>query len=110
VTLENRFLDKILICIECREEFVFTVAAQEYFAERGFLDEPKRCKSCYTNLKKGRRRLDNERFGSEPRDDNWGEGLGGVGVLVWRWPPDGHPPRFLCGHAVPPSDFDQDAL
>ena len=31
------FEDKILICCECHEEFVFTSAAQEYFAERGYI-------------------------------------------------------------------------
>lgn len=43
----NRFLPKVLICCECREEFVFTVEAQEYFAERRIPDDPKRCKSCH---------------------------------------------------------------
>jgi len=47
--------DKILICVECNEEFVFTVSAQEYFLERGISDDPKRCKFCYMALKKGRR-------------------------------------------------------
>ncbi len=49
------FEPKILICTECGEEFVFTVAAQEYFAERGYTDDPKRCKSCHTGYKKQQR-------------------------------------------------------
>jgi len=44
--------DKILICVDCNEEFVFTVGAQEYFLERGITEDPKRCKSCYMTLKK----------------------------------------------------------
>jgi len=47
--------DKILICVDCDEEFVFTIGAQHYFLERGIVEEPKRCKSCYTTLKKQKR-------------------------------------------------------
>jgi len=47
--------DKILICVDCNEEFVFTISAQQYFLERGIVEEPKRCKSCYTSLKKQKR-------------------------------------------------------
>lgn len=61
--MEPKFIDKILICIDCNEEFVFTTSAQEYFAERGFMDDPKRCKSCYTDLKKAKRRSDRESVG-----------------------------------------------
>lgn len=46
---------RVLICSECGEEFVFTAAAQEYFAERGYTDDPKRCKTCYTRFKKMQR-------------------------------------------------------
>ena len=47
--------DRILICADCNKEFVFTIGAQEYFLEKGFTEEPKRCKSCYTQLKKEKR-------------------------------------------------------
>ncbi len=46
---------KILICNECREEFVFTSQAQVYFNERGYTEDPKRCKSCHTDYKKTQR-------------------------------------------------------
>lgn len=48
----NGFEPRILICTECNQEFVFTIAAQEYFAERGYSEDPKRCKSCHTKYKK----------------------------------------------------------
>ena len=38
--------DKTLICKECGQEFVFTAGEQEFYAERGFQNEPQRCKSC----------------------------------------------------------------
>lgn len=37
----------ILVCAACNEEFVFTVEAQVYFAEKGFTHPPKYCKSCH---------------------------------------------------------------
>lgn len=51
----NGFEPKILICSECGEEFVFTGAAQQYFAERGYTEDPKRCKACHTQYKKSQR-------------------------------------------------------
>ena len=51
----NCFEPRVLICCECNEEFVFTAAAQQYFAERGYVEDPKRCKACYTQFKKSQR-------------------------------------------------------
>lgn len=53
--MQNGFEAKILICVQCNEEFVFTIAAQEYFAERGYTEDPKRCKTCHTQFKKCQR-------------------------------------------------------
>ena len=53
--MENGFEPKILICSECGEEFVFTGAAQQYFVERGYTEDPKRCKTCHTKYKKTQR-------------------------------------------------------
>ena len=50
--MDNGLEPKFLICTECNEEFVFTIQAQEYFAERGYSEDPKRCKSCHTCTKK----------------------------------------------------------
>lgn len=56
--MQNGFEPKILICVECNEEFVFTAQAQEYFAERGYTEDPKRCKTCHTEYKKMQRERD----------------------------------------------------
>ena len=40
------FEDKTLKCKECGEEFVFTAGEQEFYAEKGFVNEPQRCKNC----------------------------------------------------------------
>jgi len=37
--------DKVLKCAECGAEFVFTAGEQMFFADKGFKNEPKRCKS-----------------------------------------------------------------
>ncbi|MBE6815906.1 MAG: zinc-binding protein, partial [Ruminococcaceae bacterium] len=38
--------DKTLICKECGKEFTFTAGEQEFYAEKGFVNEPQRCKEC----------------------------------------------------------------
>ncbi len=38
--------DKTIKCVDCGAEFVFTVRDQEFYAEKGFTNEPKRCKAC----------------------------------------------------------------
>ncbi len=38
--------DKTLTCVECGQDFTFTVGEQEFFASRGFTNEPKRCTQC----------------------------------------------------------------
>jgi CxxC-x17-CxxC domain-containing protein len=40
--------DKVLKCAECNQEFVFTAGEQMFFADKGFKNEPKRCKDCKT--------------------------------------------------------------
>ncbi len=38
--------DKTIVCQQCGAEFVFTAGEQEFYANRGLANEPKRCKSC----------------------------------------------------------------
>ena len=38
--------DKILVCKDCGQEFTFTAREQEFYAEKGFTNEPLRCKPC----------------------------------------------------------------
>ena len=40
------YTDKILICKECGREFTFTAGEQEFYADKGFQNEPVRCKEC----------------------------------------------------------------
>lgn len=38
--------DKTLTCRDCGVQFVFTAGEQAFYAERGFQNEPTRCKAC----------------------------------------------------------------
>ena len=40
------FEDKTLICKDCSAEFIFTAGEQEFYAEKGFTNEPQRCPKC----------------------------------------------------------------
>ena len=55
--------DKELTCVECGASFVFTSGEQEFFASRGYTNEPKRCGSC----REGRRNQQRG-YSSGPRE------------------------------------------
>ena len=38
--------DKVLVCGECGGNFIFSAGEQEFYFEKGFANEPKRCKPC----------------------------------------------------------------
>lgn len=40
--------DKTLVCKECGKEFVFTAGEQEFYAERGFQNEPSAARPAVT--------------------------------------------------------------
>ena len=40
------FVDKTLHCLDCGKEFVFTADEQEFYAMKGWTNEPTRCKHC----------------------------------------------------------------
>lgn len=38
--------DEKLICEDCGAEFIFTAGEQEFYAEKGLVNKPKRCPDC----------------------------------------------------------------
>jgi CxxC-x17-CxxC domain-containing protein len=40
------FKEKRLYCIDCKQYFSFSIEEQEFHAAQGFINEPRRCKSC----------------------------------------------------------------
>ena len=43
--------DKSLTCVECGALFTFTSGEQEFFASKGYTNEPKRCPECRESRK-----------------------------------------------------------
>ncbi len=48
------FSDKQLQCADCGNSFTFTSSEQEFFSNKGFTNEPKRCPDCRTARKQER--------------------------------------------------------
>ncbi len=40
------YQDKTIQCRDCGQDFAFTASEQQFFAEKGFTNEPKRCSAC----------------------------------------------------------------
>jgi CxxC-x17-CxxC domain-containing protein len=40
------FADKTMTCRDCGQQFVFTTGEQEFYAEKGFTNQPSRCPDC----------------------------------------------------------------
>ena len=56
------FEDRILKCVDCGSDFVFTAGEQLFFHEKQFKNDPKRCKQC-----KAKRGAANTRVRTETR-------------------------------------------
>ncbi|MHB1128345.1 MAG: zinc-ribbon domain containing protein [Bacillota bacterium] len=61
------FNDKTLGCKDCGREFSFSASEQEFFAEKGFTNEPGRCPECRA-ARKQQTRGGNRGYGSSPRE------------------------------------------
>jgi hypothetical protein len=53
------YATKLLTCIECKKNFVFSIAEQEERASRGYPNEPERCRPC-RQARNTRNRHDND--------------------------------------------------
>ncbi len=49
------FSDKTIVCKDCGQSFTFTASEQEFYAEKGFTNEPQRCKTCRVARKQNSR-------------------------------------------------------
>lgn len=50
------FVDRELQCVECLATFTFSASEQQFFRDKGFENDPKRCKVCKAQHKKGIRK------------------------------------------------------
>ncbi|ATW26057.1 zinc-ribbon domain containing protein [Candidatus Formimonas warabiya] len=61
------FNDKVLVCKDCGNEFTFSASEQEFFAEKGFTNEPGRCPQCRAAKKAQSRSNHRGGFGRQER-------------------------------------------
>lgn len=61
--------DKTLTCRDCSQEFVFSASEQDFYAEKGFENDPTRCPGCRHARKQqmGGRSNYSSGFGSRPQ-------------------------------------------
>ncbi len=44
--MQSEFVDRLLTCVDCHGQFVFTAGEQIFFLDKQFKNDPKRCKPC----------------------------------------------------------------
>ncbi len=54
------FTDKVLKCVDCGSEFIFTAGEQLFFHDKDFKNDPKRCKQCKAKRANGGPRVRTE--------------------------------------------------
>jgi CxxC-x17-CxxC domain-containing protein len=57
------YTDRSIACADCGQEFTFTAGEQEFYAQRGFTESPKRCPSC-RQIRKSQRSRSSDGGGS----------------------------------------------
>ena len=74
------YADKTLTCRDCGQAFTFTTGEQEFYASRGFTNEPTRCPDCRSARKASRGGgYDSYSSGGGYSSDSYGSGGGGYG-------------------------------
>jgi CxxC-x17-CxxC domain-containing protein len=48
------YQDRMLVCRDCSEEFIFSAGEQTFFANKGLVNDPQRCPSCRAVAKRAR--------------------------------------------------------
>ncbi len=71
------FEDKSIVCVDCGQEFTHSAEDQARYAERGFTNEPKRCRTCRDKRK-------SQGGGGGGRSSAGGVGQGGGGPRAAR--------------------------
>ncbi|HMQ31859.1 MAG TPA: zinc-ribbon domain containing protein [Chloroflexaceae bacterium] len=66
------FADKTITCRDCGMDFVFTAGEQEFYASKGFVNEPTRCPSCRQARKQAMGSGAPREYGDGPRGSSAG--------------------------------------
>lgn len=76
------YTDRTIACLDCGQEFTFTAGEQEFYAQRGFTEPPKRCPSCRAIRKSQRSRSSSYDGGGQGGGDwsssSYDSGYGGA--------------------------------
>jgi CxxC-x17-CxxC domain-containing protein len=64
----------MISCLDCGQEFPFTVGEQEFYAQRGFTEAPKRCPGCRASRKAQRQ---SPAYGQRAESGGYGNGSNG---------------------------------
>ena len=56
------FEDRTLKCADCGESFSFTASEQEFYREKGYDNDPKRCSNCRQQRKQQKRTTERPMF------------------------------------------------
>ena len=62
--------DQILQCLDCQQDFAFSVQEQEFFAEKGF-SSPKRCRPCRAKRRERRKQREEGSSASKSARKPW---------------------------------------
>ena len=54
------FKDRVLKCVDCGSDFIFTAGEQFFFHDKQFKNDPKRCKQCKAKRASGSARVRTE--------------------------------------------------
>ena len=68
--------DKILSCKDCGSEFLFSSQEQLFFAEKGFANQPQRCREC----RQARRAQSGDRLGPRHNRHSYGAVCAACGI------------------------------
>ncbi|MFC1963110.1 zinc-ribbon domain containing protein [Chloroflexota bacterium] len=79
------YVDKTLNCADCSADFTFTASEQDFFASKGFTNEPGRCPDCRAARKQQRG------YGGGGGGGYGGGGGGGYGGGGYRQQREMHP-------------------
>ncbi len=61
------YADQTMVCVDCGVEFIHSAADQEYYTQKGFTSEPKRCASCRAYRRATRDGSGDDRTSGAPR-------------------------------------------
>ena len=61
------YVDRTITCVDCGVEFIHSAADQEFYAEKGFASDPKRCPSCRASRRSMREPTSDTYVAGSPR-------------------------------------------